>query len=102
MGEIVNLHRAVKRRARAAETAAAAENRVRHGRGGAQIARDEQAASRRAALLDGARIDPPGACETRVKPVVESPTDLAAAALPRTSENFTAHGSVNAGHAATD
>ena len=61
MGEIVNLHRAVKRRARAAETAAAAENRVRHGRGGAQIARDEQAASRRTALLDGASIEPTSA-----------------------------------------
>ncbi len=55
MAEIVNLRRVRKQRARAAAAALAAENRVRHGRTGAdkQAERIEQA--RQQAALDGKR-----------------------------------------------
>ena len=58
MGEIVNLRRVKKQRERAAQAAEAAENRVRHGRTGAQKANDRREAERRQALLDGARTVP--------------------------------------------
>ena len=55
MGEIVNLRQMKKRRERDAKAAAAAENRVRHGRTGAQKDNDRRTEERRIALLDGAR-----------------------------------------------
>jgi hypothetical protein len=58
MGEIVNLRQIRKRRERDAKAAAAAENRVRHGRTGAQKDNDRRAEARRIALLDGARTTP--------------------------------------------
>ena len=59
MAEIVNLRRVKKQRARADAAQAAAENRARHGRTGAEKKADklEQARARRA--LDGARRDAP-------------------------------------------
>lgn len=54
MGEIVNLRQLKKRRDRDARAAKAAENRVRHGRTGAQKANDRDAEARRIAQLDGA------------------------------------------------
>ncbi len=58
MGEIVNLRQMKKRRERDAQAAAAAENRVRHGRTGAQKENDRRVEERRSALLDGARSSP--------------------------------------------
>ena len=57
MAEIVNLNRARKAKARAGDKAAAAQNRVVHGRTRAQKAQSqaEQAALDR--TLDGARIE---------------------------------------------
>ena len=57
MGEIVNLNRTRKQRDREAATRQAAENRVVHGRTGAERLALKQAAGRRAALLDGARLE---------------------------------------------
>lgn len=57
MAEIVNLHREKKRRARAAAADAAQENRVRHGRTGAQKAADRMATARRDAAADGQRLE---------------------------------------------
>ncbi|MCW3477575.1 DUF4169 family protein [Limobrevibacterium gyesilva] len=59
MAEIVNLRQARKRQARAEADAAARENRVRHGRTGAQKVVDRGAEERRRALLDGARLPAP-------------------------------------------
>ena len=59
MGEIVNLKREKKRRVAAAEADAARENRVRHGRTGAQRAADRQAEERRRAALDAAALPSP-------------------------------------------
>lgn len=56
MDEIVNLRRVKKQREREAKATLAAENRVRHGRTGAQKANDRRAEERREALLNGARI----------------------------------------------
>jgi len=58
MAEIVNLRRVKKQRAREAAAQDAAENRVRHGRTGAEKAADrlEQARARRA--HEGNRHDP--------------------------------------------
>jgi hypothetical protein len=55
MGEIVNLGRERKRRARAGATQEAAENRLRHGRTGAQKENDRRARERREKALEGAR-----------------------------------------------
>jgi Xaa-Pro aminopeptidase len=55
MGEIMNLNKARKARARAVEAAQAAANRIRHGRTPAERANDLRAEARRQALLDGAR-----------------------------------------------
>ena len=57
MAEIVNLRRAKKQRQRAADAVAAQQNRVRHGRTGAQQANDRRAEQRRAVALDGIRRD---------------------------------------------
>jgi hypothetical protein len=59
MGEIVNLRRVKKARARAEAAQAAAESRVRHGRAGAAKRADAKAAAKAQADLDGKRI-PPG------------------------------------------
>jgi hypothetical protein len=59
MAEIVNLNRARKVRAKAETQAEAAANRVKHGRTKAEKANDRAAEARRAALLDGARREPP-------------------------------------------
>jgi hypothetical protein len=55
MGEVVNLHRARKARAKTEAAAQAAANRVKHGRTGAEKANDRRAEARRQALLDGTR-----------------------------------------------
>ncbi len=55
MGEIVNLNRVKKRRAREHDAALAGENRVRFGRTGAAKLNDRRAEAARRALLDGAR-----------------------------------------------
>jgi Domain of unknown function (DUF4169) len=55
MGEIVNLRRAKKQRARDEAAVAAKQNRVRHGRTKVEKANDKRAEQRRAALLDASR-----------------------------------------------
>lgn len=55
MGEIVNLRLVKKRRARDAAVAAAAENRIRHGRTAARQANEHREQQRRREALDGAR-----------------------------------------------
>lgn len=57
MGEIVNLNRVRKARARAEEQARAAANRVKHGRSKPEKAKDRAEEARRQALLDGAKRD---------------------------------------------
>ena len=59
MGEIVNLRRVKKRKVLQAAEVAAAENRIRHGRTGAQKTNDRRAAERLAQLVEGARRDKP-------------------------------------------
>jgi hypothetical protein len=59
MGEVVNLNRVRKAKARADAAATAATNRVKHGRTGAGKANDRRAEERRQALLDGAKRDRP-------------------------------------------
>ena len=58
-GEIVNLRREKKRRARRAAQDAAAEQRVRHGRTEEQKIADKQALERDHARHDSHRIDRP-------------------------------------------
>ena len=57
MGEIVNLNKARKARAKAEQATEAAANRVKHGRTKADKANDRAAETRRQALLDGAKRD---------------------------------------------
>lgn len=57
MGEIVNLRRVKRQRARAEAAAEAAENRARHGRTGAQKAAERDSAARARASLDAKRLD---------------------------------------------
>jgi hypothetical protein len=57
MGEIVNLNRVRKARARDTAAATAAANRARHGRTAAERENDRTTEARRQALLDGARRD---------------------------------------------
>jgi hypothetical protein len=57
MAEIVNLNRLRKAKAKAEQQAAAAANRVKHGRTKAEKANDRAAEARRLALLDGAKRD---------------------------------------------
>lgn len=59
MGEIVNLNRARKERAKAAAKASAAANRAAHGRTRADRSASEAEKARAARLLDGARRDEP-------------------------------------------
>jgi hypothetical protein len=54
MGEIVNLNKVRKARAKAELAAQAVANRVKHGRTPAERANDRRAEARRHALLDGA------------------------------------------------
>lgn len=58
MGEIVNLRRVKRARVRAEAAAQAAENRVRHGRTGAQKAAEKLEAARREAAARNLRLDP--------------------------------------------
>lgn len=60
MAEIVNLNRVKKAKARAEAEKTAAANRTKHGRTKAERAKDAAEEERRRALLDGARLDPPG------------------------------------------
>lgn len=55
MGEIVNLNRARKARAKAAKTTRAATNRVTHGRTKAERALAEKERDRASGLLEGHR-----------------------------------------------
>lgn len=55
MGEVVNLNRARKDRAKAAARATAAANRATHGRTKAERTQTESERRRAARLLDGAR-----------------------------------------------
>jgi hypothetical protein len=57
MGDIVNLRTVRRRRDRAVDAAAAADNRARHGRTKAEIDRDRLAAAQAERLLDGARLE---------------------------------------------
>ncbi len=58
MAEIINLRRARKARRRAGAEQLAAANRAKFGRTKAQKASDRHEAERRAAQLDGKRLDP--------------------------------------------
>ena len=58
MGKVVNLTKARKARARAAEGAQAAENRVRHGRTKAERDLDATQSAQAAARLDGHKREP--------------------------------------------
>ncbi len=58
MGEIVNLRRVKKQRARAEQAVQAAANRVLHGRSKGEKAADAMAAERLEATLDQARVEP--------------------------------------------
>jgi hypothetical protein len=69
MGEIVNLRRVKRQRARDAAAEQAQENRVRHGRTGAQKAADRGEAVRRAAEHAGLRLDAPCASDEPGKDV---------------------------------
>jgi hypothetical protein len=60
MGEVVNLRRARKTRDRTAREATAAANRLAFGRTLGQREAEAADAARRAALLDGARLDQNG------------------------------------------
>jgi hypothetical protein len=57
MGEIVNLRRVKKAKQRVEAADAAQQNRVRHGRTGAQKANDVRARSRQEKSADGARLN---------------------------------------------
>lgn len=57
MGEIVNLNRARKDRAKADDKARATENRVAHGRTKAERQATEAERQRAARLLDGQKLD---------------------------------------------
>ena len=57
MGEIVNLHKARKRAARARAAKRAAENRITHGRSKAQRELETARAERTRRLLDTHKID---------------------------------------------
>lgn len=65
MNEIVNLRIVKKARARAAAKLAAKENRIRHGRAGAEKTNDARQAARREADLDGTKRPPDHAAEHR-------------------------------------
>ena len=58
MGDVVNLRRIKKLRARAADKQSAENNRVRFGRAADQRASDRLEEARRTASLDGKRLQP--------------------------------------------
>jgi hypothetical protein len=58
MGELVNLKRVRKQKARAAEAAVAAENRARHGQPKAVLVAERQRQDAEQKRLNGARIEP--------------------------------------------
>ncbi|MEO0399367.1 MAG: DUF4169 family protein [Pseudomonadota bacterium] len=58
MGEVVNLNKFRKQKARAEKEAAAAENRVRHGQTKAEKRATEDDKARREQHLDGAEREP--------------------------------------------
>lgn len=68
MGEIINLNRVRKARAKAEAAATAATNRTKHGRNAAEQANDRRAEARRQALLDGARQEEPPADPPPTRP----------------------------------
>jgi hypothetical protein len=57
MGEIVNLNKVRKQRRRQADDATAVENRARHGRTKATLAKLDQRAKREHGALEGKRLD---------------------------------------------
>ena len=57
MGDVVNLNRARKARAKAGAEAKAAANRAKHGRTAAEREKEARAEARRRALLDSAKRD---------------------------------------------
>ena len=59
MGDVVNLRQVRKARDKTEKEAKAAENRIRHGRTGAQKAADRLVREKREALLDGVRREEP-------------------------------------------
>ncbi|MEN0075742.1 MAG: DUF4169 family protein [Paracraurococcus sp.] len=59
MGDVVNLNRVRKARAKAEAATQAAANRARYGRNAAEKENDRRAEARRQALLEGARRDTP-------------------------------------------
>lgn len=59
MDDVVNLRQVRKARDKTEKEAKAAENRIRHGRTGAQKAADRLAQEKREALLDGVRREEP-------------------------------------------
>ena len=59
MTEIVNLRTVRRRRDKAMAAQAAEENRIRHGRSKAEIARERDERAQADRLLDGARLDCP-------------------------------------------
>jgi len=58
VGDVVNLNRFRKRKAKLEERARADENAIRHGRTPAEEARSDRERERRDAMLDGARREP--------------------------------------------
>ena len=58
MGDVVNLNRFRKRKAKLEERARADENAIRHGRTPAEETRSDRERERRDAMLDGARREP--------------------------------------------
>jgi hypothetical protein len=70
MGEIINLRRVKKKRARDAAAETAAASRARHGRTRAERTREEVEEHRLARVLDQARIEDAAAA----KPGGENPT----------------------------
>jgi hypothetical protein len=65
MGELINLNKARKARDKAAAKAKAVENRVRHGRTGAQKALEQSHADKLRAELDQLRRDHEDLCGDR-------------------------------------
>ena len=57
MGDVVNLNRFRKAKARTETAATSAANRAKHGRTAAEREKDEKTEARRRALLDGAKRD---------------------------------------------
>ena len=72
MGDVVNLNRARKAKAASLKQATAAANRAAHGRTKGEKQADRADAARRAALLDGARLD----ASPRATPGDEAPESV--------------------------